>query len=170
VNIQSGSPGLTPQSPEPDAARSSIITTRTDLIQALCDAAQLEHGLCCAYLFAAFSIKRHPEEGVPAHRLADLRSWESVLLLIARQEMEHLGIACNLLTAIGGMPYLQNPTFPIAANRYGELPGLPLQRFSEKTIRRFFTFETPEMIHLRQVIRSRIKSEDYATALVIACK
>jgi hypothetical protein len=159
---------LPPQLPMPAPDRSSVITTRSDLIQALCDAAQLEHALCCAYLFAAFSIKRRPEEGVPPHRLADLRNWESVLLLIARQEMEHLGIVCNLLTAIGGMPYLQNPTFPVTANRYGELPGLPLERFSEKTIRRFLAFETPEMTHLGKVILSRIGGEDHPTALSIA--
>jgi len=170
VDIQSGTPGLPTQSPMADPDRSSIITTRSDLIQALCDAAQLEHGLCCAYLFAAFSIKRRPEEGVSPDRLADLRNWESVLLLIARQEMEHLGIVSNLLTAIGGMPYLQNPTFPIAVDRYGELPGLPLQRFSEGTIRRFLAFETPELTHLREIILSRIAGKDYPTALSIACK
>lgn len=170
MDIPPGKPDSPLQSPKPDRDGSSIITTRSDLIQALGDAAQLEHGLCCAYLFAAFSIKRRPEEGVPPHRLADLRKWESVLLLIARQEMEHLGIVCNLLTAIGGMPYLQNPTFPIASDRYGELPGVPLQRFSGETIRRFLAFETPEVIHLRKVILSRIKGKDRPTALAIACK
>jgi hypothetical protein len=152
--------------PAPD--RSSVITTRSDLIQALCDAAQLEHGLCCAYLFAAFSMKRRPEEGISPHHLADLRNWESVLLLIARQEMEHLGIVCNLLTSIGGMPYLQNPTFPVSAHRYGELPELPLERFSLKTVRRFLAFETPEMTHLGRVIRSRIAGESYSRSLSIA--
>jgi hypothetical protein len=170
VDIPSGTPAPSPQLPKPDRGRSSVITTRSDLIQALCDAAQLEHGLCCAYLFAAYSIKRRPEEGVPPHRLADLRNWESVLLLIARQEMEHLGIVCNLLTAIGGMPYLQNPTFPVTADRYGELPALPLQRFSEQAIRRFLAFETPEMTHLKEVIRSRAAGRDYRAALSIACK
>lgn len=167
--MQPGAPGRPPQSPKPDQVR-SVIATRSDLIQALCDAAQLEHGLCCAYLFAAYSIKRRPEEGVPPNRLADLRNWESVLLLIARQEMEHLGIVCNLLTAIGGMPYLQNPTFPVAVDRYGELPPLPLQRFSGETIRRFLAFETPEMTHLGEVILSRIAGNDRSTALSIAGK
>ena len=168
MDIQPGTPGSPSQPPLADPDRSSVIRTRSDLIQALCDAAQLEHGLCCAYLFAAFSIKRRPEEGVPPHRLADLRTWESVLLLIARQEMEHLGIVCNLLTAIGGMPYLQNPTFPIAADRYGELTGVPLQRFSEETIQRFLVFETPEVSHLRKVILSLIAGKNHQTALSIA--
>lgn len=151
---------------QPD--RSSVIVTRTDLIQALCDAAQLEHGLCCAYLFAALSLKRRPDEGVPPVRLADLRNWESVLLLIARQEMEHLGIVCNLLTAIGGMPYLQNPVFPIERHRYGEMPELPLERFSLKTIQRFLKFERPEWIHVGEAILARVRSaKEYEAALSI---
>jgi hypothetical protein len=149
----------------------SVITNRSDLIQALCDAAQLEHGLCCAYLYAAFSLKRRPEEGVPVDRLADLREWESVLLLIARQEMEHLGIVCNLLTAIGGMPFLQNPTFPIATDRYGSLHALPLERFSRDTIQRFIEFESPEGQFLAETILKRVKkAANYSAALTIACQ
>lgn len=149
--------------------RPSIIT-RTDLLQALCDAAQLEHGLCCAYLFAALSLKRRPDEGVPPFRMANLRNWESVLLLISRQEMEHLGIVCNLLTAIGGMPYLENPSFPIAGERYGKLPALPLQRFAEQTIQRFIEFEKPEWIHLLENILATIQGADTQSALAKTCQ
>jgi Ferritin-like len=149
----------------------SVIANRSDLIQALCDAAQLEHGLCCAYLYAAFSIKRRPEEGIPSDKLADLRDWESTLLLIARQEMEHLGIVCNLLTAIGGMPFLQNPTFPIPMDRYGSLPALPLERFSKETVQRFITFESPEWILLSGTILKDIPhAANYSDALASACQ
>jgi hypothetical protein len=137
---------------------SSIIATRSDLIQALCDAAQLEHALCCAYLFAALSLKRSANEGVPQARLADLRNWESAFLLISRQEMIHLGIVGNLLTAIGGMPYLEKPAFPIKAHRYGELPELPLERFSKKTIERLILFETPEWDHVQLVILRKLQT------------
>jgi hypothetical protein len=172
VDNQTGGEGSPPQVRQSDPDRSSIITNRTDLIQALCDAAQLEQGLCCAYLYAAFSIKRRPEEGVPPNRLADLREWELVLLLIARQEMEHLGIVSNLLTAIGGMPYLQNPTFPIATDRYGDLPALPLVRFSVETIKTFIKFEIPEWIHLGQIIIECIAAgaANYTAALSMACQ
>ncbi len=146
--------------------KSSVISTRTDLLQALCDAAQLEQALCCAYLFAALSIKRRSDEGVPQVRLADLRNWESVLLLIARQEMDHLGIVCNLLTAIGGMPYLQNPSFPVHADRYGDLPDIHLQRFSKNTLENLLKFETPEWIHLGEVIHKRVQdAASYGEAL-----
>jgi hypothetical protein len=101
--------------------------------------------------------------------MANLRNWESVLLLIARQEMEHLGIVCNLLTAIGGMPYLENPSFPIEGDRYGEMPPLPLQRFSEDTIERFIKFEKPEWVHLLESIQDRIKGPD-PNPLGIICK
>lgn len=164
----SGSPAQ-PFTALPDS--SSVIVNRTDLIQALCEAAQLEHGLCCAYLFAALSLKRRPDEGVPPVRLADLRNWESVLLLIARQEMEHLGIVSNLLTAVGGMPYFQNPVFPVKADRYGELPALPLERFSKNTIERLLKFEMPEWIQLGEVILKRIQNaENDQASLAIACQ
>jgi ferritin-like protein len=171
VDNQPGAPQPPQFSPAQLDTSPALITNRSDLIQALCDAAQLEHGLCCAYLYAAFSIKRRPEEGVPSNRLADLREWESVLLLIARQEMEHLGIVCNLLTSVGGMPYLQNPTFPIAMGRYGSLPALPLQQFSKETIQRFIAFESPEWVLLGATILKRIQSAaNYSAALVIACQ
>jgi hypothetical protein len=166
-----------PASPPPQSAPAqldtslSVITNRSDLIQALCDAAQLEHGLCCAYLYAAFSIKRRPEEGIPPDKLADLREWESTLLLIARQEMEHLGIVCNLLTAIGGMPYLENPTFPIPKDRYGTLPELPLERFSKETVQRFITFESPEWILLSAtILKDILHAANYSDALARACQ
>jgi hypothetical protein len=42
----------------------SKIDTREELINALTEAAELEHGLLCQYLFAAFSMKKHPSEDV----------------------------------------------------------------------------------------------------------
>ena len=163
----SGSPPLTPYDPD----RTSVITNRTDLIQALCDAAQLEHGLCCAYLYAAFSIKRRVDEGVPPHRLPDLRTWESTLLLIARQEMDHLGTVANLLTAVGGMPYMQNPSFPIATDRYGQLPALPLEKFSQDTLKRFLQFEQPEWAHLADIIQNQLeKAKSHLQGLDIVCQ
>jgi len=170
-DVESDSPPTPRKTVTAQPERLSTIETRIDLIQALCDAAQLEHGLCCAYLFAALSLKRSSEEGVPQVKLAELRNWESVLLLISRQEMEHLGIVSNLLTAVGGMPYLQNPVFPVKADRFGELPELPLERFSKETIQRLLKFEKPEWVHLRDVILERVRlAKNYDEALSIVRK
>ncbi len=41
-----------------------VIDTREELINNLTEAAELEHGLLCQYLFAAFSMKKHPADGI----------------------------------------------------------------------------------------------------------
>ena len=40
------------------------IENRAQLIYLLPEAAELEHGVMCSYLFAAFSIKQDVKEGV----------------------------------------------------------------------------------------------------------
>jgi hypothetical protein len=39
------------------------------LIYLLCETAELEHGIMCQYLFAAFSLKRSQAEGLTAEEL-----------------------------------------------------------------------------------------------------
>ena len=69
---------------------------RVRLANLLADAAELEHSAACQYLFLAFSMKRHPDEGgVNWRQLELMRQWEANILLIARQEMEHLGLVSN---------------------------------------------------------------------------
>lgn len=118
------------------------IKTREDLIDALYEAAELEHSLCCLYLFAAFSLKRDPEEeNVTWAQIEKMREWESSILLVARQEMAHLGYVCNLLTAIGGAPHLRRPNLP---TKYfdGKVP-LNLKTFSLEAIEEFIRYEVP---------------------------
>jgi rubrerythrin len=94
------------------------IQNRADLIQALTVASQLEHGLMLMYLYAAFSMKSFPEElsqyPDPEVLRNKLRNWEASILRVARQEMEHLGFVCNMLSAIGGNQYFDRPQFPAA--------------------------------------------------------
>ena len=40
-----------------------VIEHREALIYMLCQAAELEHGIMCQYLFAAFSLKQREDEG-----------------------------------------------------------------------------------------------------------
>jgi hypothetical protein len=118
------------------------IKTREDLIDALYEAAELEHSLCCLYLFAAFSLKRDPEEGnVTWVQIEKMREWESSIFLVARQEMAHLGYVCNLLTAIGGAPHLRRPNFP--TKYFGGKFPFDLEAFSLKTIAKFICYERP---------------------------
>src|SRR5256885_4433355 len=80
------------------------IHTREELIQILGMASELEHNLMCQYLFAAYSLKRSAEEGLSDVQVERARRWGSAITMVARQEMEHLGIALNLRSSIGGVP------------------------------------------------------------------
>ena len=128
------------------------IDSRRDLIYALSEAAAIEHALLCQYLFAGYSIRRSPAADVPATRLKDLQSWAGTVLLVAREEMEHLGTVCNLLASIGAAPNFRRPNFPQPTRYFGEIAAFSLERFSFDTVRRFAEFEKPEFLHLRETI------------------
>lgn len=116
------------------------IDSRYELISALHKAAALEHGVVCRYLFAGFSLKTHPAEGgaTPA-QLERVRTWQTTLFRVAREEMEHMGLVCNLLTAVGGAGHVQRPDW----RRYDESAGAgtDLRRFDEATVAEFAALE-----------------------------
>jgi hypothetical protein len=121
------------------------IETRAELINALRVAAELEHGLMAQYLFAVYSLKRYTYEGLDPVQLERVRRWSSSIALIARQEMEHLGLALNLLSAIGGTPSFSRPNMPQRRDYYGKAGiKLTLTRGDLDTIKRFQHFESPE--------------------------
>jgi len=123
------------------------ITTRAELINALRVAAELEHGLMAQYLFAVYSMKRYTYEDLDEVQLERVRRWSSSITLIARQEMEHLGLALNLLSAIGGTPSFTRPNMPQRANYYGKAGiKLTLTRGDLATIKRFQHFEAPQKL------------------------
>jgi hypothetical protein len=67
-----------------------VIEHREALIYMLCEAAELEHGIMCQYLFAAFSMKQSADEGLTQTQLAAVRRWRQRISHIATQEMLHL--------------------------------------------------------------------------------
>lgn len=133
------------------------IDSRRDLMYALSEAAEIEHALLCQYLFAGYSIRRFPADDIPPDRLRSLQNWAGTILLVAREEMEHLGTVCNLLASIGAAPDFRRPNFPQPARYFGEIPSFSLERFSLDTIRRFAEFEKPEYLHLREGIARKIE-------------
>jgi len=121
------------------------ISTRAELIDALRVAAELEHQLMAQYLFAVYSLKRYTYEGLDPVLLERVRRWSSSITLIARQEMEHLGLAMNLLSSIGGTPSFTRPNMPQKADYYGQAGiRLELTRGDLDTIKRFQRFEAPD--------------------------
>src|SRR5258708_20316806 len=76
-----------------------VIEHREALIYMLCEAAELEHGIMCQYLFAAFSLKQAAEEGLTEDELAAVTRWRRQLSHVATQEILHLAFLHNLLAA-----------------------------------------------------------------------
>ena len=77
---------------------------REALIYTLGKAAELEHLVMLQYLFAAFSLKQSVDEGLTPETLAAVNRWRRTLLEISEQEMLHLALVQNLLTAVGAAP------------------------------------------------------------------
>jgi hypothetical protein len=70
-----------------------VIEHREALIYMLFEAAELEHGIMCQYLFAAFSLKRNADEGLTEDELASVQRWRRVVAHVAAEEMVEGGKA-----------------------------------------------------------------------------
>jgi hypothetical protein len=117
------------------------IDTREELINALAEAAEIEHGLLIQYLFAALCMKKRPDEGLAPQQLAACRQWQGVIFGVAVEEMGHLGTVCNLHSAIGVDPHFSRPNFPQQTGYY-PFP-FDLVPFSDEALYRFQVFELP---------------------------
>src|SRR6266851_5082202 len=73
-----------------------VIEHREALIYMLCEAAELEHGIMCQYLFAAFSLKQSAVEGLTGAELDAVTRWRKQVAHVATQEMLHLALVQNL--------------------------------------------------------------------------
>src|SRR6266508_6340188 len=98
---------MTPKPGGPMAVEPPLrVESREELVWLLTQACELEHGLMCEYLFAQFTLRRSQQEGLSAEQLAKVAGWEAVIVDVTKQEMLHLALATNLLTAIGAAPHL----------------------------------------------------------------
>ena len=155
-----------PSRPAPDPDR--------DTLRALLwDACELEHQLMLQYLFAAFTLRKFPEPGTGVEaQLEAVRRWGSTVMLVARQEMEHLALANGILAAIGEDPFFPRDNIPSqtryfkgenrveardaggpAAKAAPEPRPLDIpfvfDRFSERTMGRFVCAESPDWEHVQ---------------------
>src|SRR6201987_4392878 len=125
-----------------------VIEHREALIYMLCEAAELEHGIMCQYLYAAFSLKQSTDEGLTAEEAGAVQRWRKTISHVATQEMLHLSLVQNLLAAIGGAPHLSRPNFPHPASHYPAGVHLALLPFGEPALRHFMFLERPEGMDL----------------------
>jgi Ferritin-like len=101
-------------------------------------AIKLEHFTLPLYLTAMWSLK--PGAATSAHA--------AIIRNVAMQEMLHLGLVCNILTALGGVPRILAPE--MLPSYPAELPGIEnakpfgLEAFSKDQVARFLEIELPE--------------------------
>jgi hypothetical protein len=127
---------------EPEAP--FVIEHREALIYMLCQAAELEHGIMCQYLFAACSLKQRPDEGLTPEELEAATRWRRTISHVATEEMLHLALVQNVLSAIGAAPHLTRPNLPAPAHHYPAGVNLTLVPFGEPALQHFMFLERPE--------------------------
>ncbi|MBU3630457.1 ferritin-like domain-containing protein [Polynucleobacter sp. AP-Melu-500A-A1] len=119
------------------------IKDREELLFLLTEAAELEHTAMCSYLYAAMSLKQSIEEGVTELELAKIEGWRKQIRVVAIQEMRHLNLVNNLLSAFGSAPHFFRANFPVPAGRFPANLEFTLTSFSESTIQHFLMIERP---------------------------
>lgn len=117
---------------------------REALIYTLGKAAELEHLIMLQYLYAAFSLRQGDDEGLSAAALDATKRWRKTIVGIAEQEMLHLALVQNLLTAVGAAPRLARPNFPIPSYHYPAGVRIELLPFGEAALRHFAYLERPQ--------------------------
>jgi len=128
----------------PPAEPSLTVESREELVYLLGQACEIEHGLMCEYLYAQFSLKRGLDEGLTQAQLSRVQAWEAALIGVIKQEMLHLALANNILTAVGAAPHFERPNFPILSRWYPEGVQIALVPFGERALRHFIYLERPE--------------------------
>ena len=126
-----------------DVAAESPLLQREVLINALYEAAELEHNLMCTYLYAVASLRDGTAEGLSAPEAAAVARWKQVLLGVAIEEMGHLAAVWNITAALGGSPRFGRTNFPLDP---GYLPAsvvVKLAPFSADTLQHFVFLERP---------------------------
>ena len=121
-----------------------VVEHREQLWSLLVEAAQFEHMIMCQYLYACFSLRTEPDEGLTAGQADAVARWQETLTGIAIEEMLHLALVMNVMTAIGAAPSLSRPNFP----RHSVFlpPGVEfaLLPFGADSLTHFLYLERPE--------------------------
>lgn len=121
-----------------------VVEHREHLWYLLAEAAQVEHLIMCQYLYASFSLKDGPEDGLTEEQAAAVARWRELLTGIAIEEMLHLALVFNVMTSIGAAPPLSRPNFPRGSD---DLPGgvqFRLLPFGTDALTHFLYLERPE--------------------------
>jgi len=124
-----------------------IVQHRGNLFDLLSEAAEIEHNLMCCYLYAAFSLKRE-SDGITADQARALAGWRRSIVGVALDEMTHLALVSNLLTAVGAAPHFFRPNFPISPGYHPSGVVVALAPFDGAVLDHFIYLERPEGVDL----------------------
>lgn len=121
-----------------------IVNDREQLIYLLTEAAEIEHGLMCSYLYANWSLKQRTDEGLKESQLGAINGWRDSMQSVAMEEMLHLALVSNLLMSLGSPPHFMRPNFPIAPGYHPSSIVVRLTPFTRETAEHFVYLERPE--------------------------
>ena len=121
-----------------------VVEHREHLWNLLAEAGQVEHLIMCQYLYAAFSLKTGPDEGLTAEQADAVARWHKMLTGIALEEMLHLALVSNVMTSIGAAPSLSRPNFPRHSEYLPPEVSFALLPFGEDSLTHFLYLERPE--------------------------
>ena len=146
-----------------------IIENREELLFLLGEASQLEHMLMCEYLFAVFSLKRDVSEGITQQQLDAINRWDRVISAVAAQEMLHLSLASNMLSAIGSGAHFNRPNFPQESKYFPSGVKVALLPFGKEALLHFLYLERPEGLEREDAafLESRSVQEEPGQPVVI---
>jgi hypothetical protein len=126
------------------AEKKLVVEHREHLWSLLIQASQIEHLIMCQYLYASFSLKTEPGEGLTAEQADAVGRWHELLTGIAIEEMLHLALVANVMTAIGAAPSLSRPNFPRPSEYLPPGVQFALLPFGDDALTHFLYLERPE--------------------------
>jgi len=127
-----------------NAHEPEIVTEqREQLVYLLTEAAEIEHGLMCCYLYAAYSLKASSND-FSSEEAAAVARWRSAIVDVAIDEMLHLSLVSNLLAALGSAPHFQRQNFPVSPGYHPAGVVVSLAPFDGATLDHFIFLERPE--------------------------
>ncbi len=113
-----------------------LATYKEELFKNLQTAIELEHSTIPPYLAAFFTINQD----------TNAFAWE-VIRSVVMEEMLHMTLACNILNAVGGQPFIDNPKFipeyPAELNFADRKFDVGIIKFSKPAIEAFLEIEKP---------------------------
>ena len=134
-----------------------VVEHREHLWNLLIQATQIEHLIMCQYLYASFSLKTGPDEGLTPEQADAVARWHKLLTGIAVEEMLHLALVANVSTAIGAAPSLGRPNFPRPSEYLPSGVQFALLPFGDAALTHFLYLERPEGME-------RVDAEEFVPA------